>query len=75
MKQYLHQGQLTWRYNLYDEHEKFLEFEIIADSPLTMEKLKLRVCEDYQQALGMSQVIGTISYTYKLYGSNNENNI
>jgi len=66
MKQYLHQGSLTWRYNLYDEQDKFLEFEIIADFPLTMDKLKLRVLEDYQRVLGMAQVIGTISYTYKL---------
>jgi RNase P/RNase MRP subunit POP5 len=75
MKQYLHQGSLTWRYNLYDEHDKFLEFEIIADNPLTYDKLKLRVLEDYQRVLGMAQVVGAISYTYKLYEVLNENNI
>lgn len=66
MKQYLHQGSLYWRYNMFDEHEKELEFDIIADSPLTANKLKLRVLEDYQRVLGLAQVIGTISYTYKL---------
>jgi hypothetical protein len=66
MKQYIHEGTLFWRYNIYDEYEKELEFEIIADSPLTVDKLKLRVLEDYQRVLGMAQVIGSISYTYKL---------
>lgn len=62
-KYYKYTGQLFYTYNLYDEHNKTLNFEVLWASPLTDSDLKNKVCTDYSRVLGLSQCIGSMVYT------------
>ena len=57
-KLYKYIGHLHYTFNLYDFHEKTLEFEILWGSPLTDKDLRKMVVQNYQGVLGLSQKIG-----------------
>lgn len=57
-KMYKYTGVLYYRYNMFDEHDKAVPFEILWGSPLTNKDLKLKVVETYSNVLGLSQKIG-----------------
>lgn len=57
-KLYKYTGVLYYTFNLYDFHEKRIEFEILWGSPLTDRDLKEKVVQNYQGVLGLSQKVG-----------------
>lgn len=56
-------GTLEYTYNMYDDHIKTLEFEVLWGSPMTDNDLRKKVAEDYANVLGLSQKLGTMVYT------------
>jgi hypothetical protein len=65
-KMYKHTGTLTYYFNEFDFHDKVLEFDVISDRELNCNEVADKVCEDYQRVLGLSQKIGSVSYTTEI---------
>ena len=65
-KLYKYTGHLYYTFNLFDEHEKAIEFEILWGSPLTYNELKSKVAEDYNKQLGIAQCINSIVYSREI---------
>lgn len=65
-KLYKYTGFLYYTFNLYDFHEKCIEFEILWGSPLTYNELKSKVVEDYNKQLGIAQCIKSVVYSCEL---------
>ena len=63
---YKYTGHLHYTFNLYDSHEKSIEFEILWGSPLTYNELKAKVVEDYNKQLGIAQCIKSVAYSCEL---------
>jgi hypothetical protein len=65
-KMYKYTGTLTHYFNEFDNHDKVLEFDVISDRELNYNEVVDKVCEDYQRVLGLSQKIGSVSYTTEI---------
>ena len=62
-KLYKYTGQLHYAFNMYDEHDKTLDFVVLWSSPLTYDALKAKVVEDYSKQLGIAQHIKSVVYS------------
>jgi len=63
-KIHVYSGIILYTLNMFDLHDKTLEFKVLSDTVLTMKEVECKVREDYHLVLGMVGSFKSINYTH-----------
>jgi len=62
-KIHVYSGVILYTLNMFDLHDKTLEFKVLSDNILTMKEVECKVREDYHLVLGMVGSFKSINYS------------